>query len=200
MAIEIYELRLSIISAGMHSQCVFHYRIDNTGDENDFNVASQLRQSLDDGAPGTVWIVKLQSCMSEDAYISYVSARRIASTGGNASPQQFAPADFPGLVAEEIHTQQVAGVLIWLSATEIENTGRTFVPAVPESFLESGRWTAAAYTAYEDFITKHLTGHSIAAGVCLPVIYDRVAKTGRILQNGYLSAKVGTIRKREKPL
>lgn len=200
MAIEYYELRLTIIAAGMHSQNVFIYRIDNTGNVNDFTVASQLRQALDDGAPGTSWIFWFTNMLSEDAYVSYISARRIAPTGGNASPQQFAPDDLPGLEASPIHTQQVAAVLVWISATDPEDTGRNFIPAVPEIALQSSRWTGDADINYDGFIAKHLTNISIAAGLMQAVIYHRPTKTGRIIQNGYLSSKVGTMRKREKPL
>lgn len=198
--LEIYELRVSVIDGGQRGQCVFHYQHDNTDDENDYVLADLLTGQLDVGAPATSWMYHFRNCLSEDAYVSFVSARRVAATGGNADPQRFLPAAFPGLQAFEAHAQQVAGCIIWLSSTDMDKTGRTFMPAVPENFLESSRWTSAGNTFYAAFITKFLTGISTAEGGFFPVIYDAAAKTGRLISDGYLSPKVGTQRRREVPL
>jgi hypothetical protein len=138
--------------------------------------------------------------MSNDGYVSYFSARKLSPTGGNSANLQIEPSQYPGLVSADIHTQQTCGCIIWASALKPENTGRTFLPAVPKTFLESSRWQPAAYTAYDAFVEKHVTGFSILSGVLLPCIYDRTLLSGRNIAHGYLSPKPGTLRKREKPL
>lgn len=200
MAIEVYELVANFFSGGEPCSCVFNYWIDNTGNVHPYTVASQLRQAIDDGVPPATWLSRLVNCLSNEAYLSYVSARMVNPAGGQASVQRFPPTVFPGGVLEPIHTQQVCGTLIWVSTTEPENTGRNFLPGVPETFLTGSRWQSDAYDAYELFAAQHIAGFSVAAGLFLPVIYNRTAKTFRPISNGYLSPMPGTQRKREKPL
>lgn len=199
MANEYYEMDVAFSSAGQLAMCVFHYRIADPTDPDEYEVASQLVNAIDDGG-GTSWITRLMQMMSEDAFLSSVRAKRVAPTGGNLAGQAFEPTDFPGAIASEIHTQQVAACLIWVSDSNPGKSGRNFIPGVPENALASSRWEAAFQALANTFIAVHLTGFSVAAGVFLPVVYDRVAKTGFVPDNGYISPLVGTQRRREIPV
>lgn len=200
MGLEIYELKVGFECAGQYAACIFNLRVDNISNVDDYTVAKQIRESLDDGVPPNRWTDKLCACLSQNSFISSVAAKRFDPTGGNSSPQAFEPADFPGAVAEDMHTGQVSGVCVWLADTDTGNTGRTFLPGVPETFLESSRWTGDAQTAYDEFIARHILGFNVAAGECVPVIYTRETTTSRQITQGYLSQKAGTQRRREKPI
>lgn len=199
MANEYYELDVGFSCAGQFAMCVFHYRIADPTEPDEYEVANQLINALDDGG-GTAWIVRLMQMISEDAFFSSARAKRVAPTGGNMAGQTFEATDFPGAIASEIHTQQVSACLIWVSDGTPGVSGRNFIPGVPENALDSSRWEAAFQALADVFIAKHLTGFSVAAGIFLPVIYDRVAKTGIVPDNGYLSPLVGTQRRREIPV
>lgn len=200
MAIETYELRVAFKADFQSMECVFHYRIDNTGDEKSWIVAGQLLDALAAGINPNVWLTRLRDLFSADCWISYLSAIRVGPNGGNSTDTRPDANTLIGNVISEIHAEQIAGCIIWISETEPENQGRNFIPGVPESFLEGSRWTEDAKDAFEAFITFHLAGLSLAAGVALPAIFDRTTKTSRIIANGYLSPKPGTQRRREKPL
>jgi len=195
MATEIYELKVSFFQAGQYAQVVFHEKIVDPTEANDYLVAGQLLNALDDGVPS--WLLRLQQMMSTECYISSVRAKRIWPTGGNSAVQFFQVGDVPGQVAEEIEAQQTAMVIIWLSDTTPDITGRNFIPGTPDDALEASRWEADAYTRANNFIAKHLPGFSVAAGVFEPVIFNRATHVARLMSHGYLSPKPGTLRKRE---
>lgn len=200
MANEYYQLDVGFSCGGQFALCVFHYRIANPTDPDDYEVASQLVGALDDGGFPTAWLYRMAGCLSEDAFISSARAKRVAPSGGNEAGVLFSPGDFPGAQAFPIHTQQVAACCIWVADGTPGKSGRNFIPGVPENALDQSRWDATYTGKVDDFIAKHLTGFSVAAGIFLPCIYDRVAKTGWIPDNGYLTPLVGTQRRREVPV
>lgn len=198
MATEYFEFKVSTVQAGQHAQCVFHYRIIDPTESNDYVLASQLLQALDDGAPS--WLTEFRDMMSDDAFISSVRAKRLKPLYGNSAVQFFQPATLPGTVALPCEALQTAAVIVWLSDTDPSDTGRNFIPGVPSDALDASRWDAAHYTRVENFIAKHLPGFSVAAGIFEPVIYKVSALTGRLMSHGYLSPKPGVIRRREVPI
>jgi hypothetical protein len=199
MADYYYELRVSIVCAGNFSQCVFNYVIDLPTPPSDFEAATQLLQALDDGGAAS-WIEQLRDCLSEDAFISCVRARQVAPTGGNTVHIVFEPTDLPGTVVQPLSALQLAGCIIFVNGTDPDRTGRCFVPGVPVTFADGARWDATAIAEYEGFGNKHSGGLVVALGTFNAVIYDRVAKTGLIIDGCYLSPKIGTQRRRELPV
>lgn len=199
MATEYFQLQAHFSCAGQFAMCVFHYRIIDPSESDEYLLARQLIEAIDDGG-GTSWIMRLMQMQSEDSFLSSVVAKRVAPTGGNTAAQPFVPTDFPGAIGVEIGTQQIAACLIWIADGTPGESGRNFIPGVPEDALISSRWTEDFYDLADVFIAKHLTGFSVAGGIFLPVVYDRVAETGFVPDNGYLSPLVGTQRRREVPV
>jgi len=142
----------------------------------------------------------LLACVSDEAYVSSIRAKRIAPTGGNTFPQAFEPADLPGTHASPIKAMQIAGCIIWVPTVSGSKTGRNFIPGVPDDGVEKSRWLAPYGGDIDTFIQQHIVGFTIAAGTMLPVVYDRLTSTGDVIADGYLSPKLGTIRKRELPI
>lgn len=199
MADEYYELKLGVVSQGQFALCVFNYRIANPGSADDWLVADEFYQALDDGG-ATSFLNRFRNMMSTGAFVSSIRVRRVGPTGGNTAGQTFEATDFPGTIASPIHTQQIAACLIWVSETTPGQTGRNFIPGMAEISLDESRWSDAFKALAALFIEKFRTGISTASGVFVPVIFDRVAKTGPLINNGYLSPKVGTQRRRELPV
>jgi len=200
MANEYYQLDLGLNCAGQFAMCVFHYVIADPTNPNEFEVAGQLVTALETGGPPVSWISKLQVILSNEAFISSARAKRVAPTGGNTAGQAFLPTDFPGDELSPIHTQQIAAVVIWPNDTEADAFGRNFIPGIPESALVAGRWEGPFQTLVDAFITKHVVGHTVAAGIFLPVVFNRTTHLGDVINAGYLSPKVGTQRRREVPV
>jgi hypothetical protein len=138
--------------------------------------------------------------MSQDSFISSLRARRVAPTQGNTASQVFEVDDLVGQIADDMHTGQIAAGFIWVSESGDTQVGRNFIPGVAEESLDSGRWSAAYAALALAFRVKHIPGHSVAGGIFEPVIYDRVAKTGLLIDDGYLSPLVATVRQRETPV
>lgn len=196
MATEYYSLTLGYNVAGQYAANVFHYRIEDPSDPDEFECAKQLALAIDDGA-ALSWTTKLQAMLSDQAYISSIMTRRAFPVGSNTARQQFETDDFPGAIASPVHTQQVAACIIWVSESTPGRTARNFMPGVPETALDSSRWTDAFQTLVQAFITKHITGFSTPVGIFIPCIYDRTTHTGPTVGDGYLTPLVGTQRGRE---
>lgn len=200
MANEYYLVKVGFNSNQHYAECDFTYRITDPSETDDWVNANALYQALDDGGPGVSWLSKLQALLSQDSFISSIVARRIYPTGGNSAGQAFEVDDLPGAVADTITTGQIAWCIIW-SAGEVDTySGRNFIPFVPENRLESSRWTGAATTSAEAFITKHIVGHSTAGGIFMPCIIHSDTHTGELVSGGYLSPTPGTQKRREVPI
>lgn len=199
MADQIYELRVRGFAARDFAECVFHYHCD-ADLANDFALAGELVGLLDDGVNPNVWLTRFLNCCSDNFNLTTLAARRISNGGGNTYQHRFPSDGLAGNVASPFHANQGSGCVIWIGSDEPENTGRNFIPGVPESFLENARWNSTAYTAYNAFIAFHLAGFTGSAADWSPVIYTRVGSTWQDMEHGYLSPKVGTQRRRERPV
>lgn len=199
MATLYFEAAARFFAAGQFCECVFHYQIVDPSTTDDFLLAGQLVAAIDDGA-ALSWVQKLQNMMSDQCFLSTFRARQFAPTGGNTAVAVFANDDFVGAIASPINTQQIAACINWLPTSAGPKMGRNFIPAVPESMLLSSRWVFGFETAAEEFILKHLTGFSVAAGIFLPIVWNREDEVGTVISDGYLSPKPGTQRRRERAL
>jgi len=200
VANEYYAVQLGFVSAGNFALCELHYRIVNPTEPNEWRVAQQLIEEIIGSPSPSTWLADLLACMSQDAFVSSVRARRVAPGGGNTAVQSFEPSDFPGTNASNIEAVQTASCVIWIPTVSPSKTGRTFIPGVGEDMLAQSRWDAGQIVAIDAFVATHIVGFSIAAGTMLPVVYDRLTSTGDVISDGYLSPKIGTIRKRELPV
>jgi len=199
MATHYFALETRFFCSGQLAACVFNYKIQDPTTTDDFLLASQLVAAIDDGGAAS-WVLKLMQCMSNQALLSTVRARQFQPTQGNTAVAVFQATDYPGAIASGINTQQIAACINWIPTTTGPAMGRNFLPGVPENALESSRWEDAYIDIIQAFIDQHLTGFSVAAGIFLPIVWDRENEIASSIDDGYLSPKVGTQRRRERAL
>lgn len=200
MPIEFYQSVHSYICAGQYAANVLHWQLDNTGSTDDWEAARQI--ALDMVTPITGLVQKFVDCMPANCFASSLRVRRVAPTGGNTAPILFAALDFPGAFPAEVEISsfQESGCLILLPDSAAGLFGRVFVPGVPEGQVINGRFSNAYETAINDLKDKIVVGGTVAAGIYLPVVFNRTTLTGPVVQNGYLSIKVGTQDRRRVPV
>lgn len=200
MATEYFQANVRAICGGQRAELVTHWRIIDPTETNEWELARQLIVALITDGGANNWCERLSDCMSVESFLSSITCKRVAPTGGNTAVNVFTPTAFVGEVAGELSPQQNAGCIIWSSFTDPQATGRNFIYGVAEASIVQGTPTDAYRTLIETLITKWIPGFSVSGGVFEPVIYDRVAKTGRLINNGYLSPIVGVQRRREVPV
>jgi len=196
MANYYYEQRVGIMCASQFAEIVLNWVGDLATPPSKTEAAAQLNAIWNVGG-GTAPLLLLRSLLSEDCFISSFRCRQISPVGGNTINSVFEQLDFPGLVASPIAAQQVAACIIWVNSATPDRTGRTFIPGIPKSALESSRFTSGYTTAVLAFANRLLGGLTVALGSFNLVTLDRVTKTGPLVENTYLSLKVGTQRRRE---
>lgn len=199
MATHYFDLNITYNCAGQFAENVFKYKIVDPSSTDDWELARQLVNVIDDGGAAS-WTTKWSLMTSNQAYISTIRARQFSPDGGNTCTFVAQPADFPGSIASEINTQQIAACINWIPTTSGPAMGRNFMPGVPENALDSSRWEVAHVALVDAFIAKHLTGFTVAAGIFLPIVWNRTDETAASIDQGYLSPKPGTQRSRERPL
>lgn len=200
MAKQYYSLEVRTIVAGFPMANVFTLFIDDPSVANEFLVAQSIINALPVGAGLTSWLSRFQALLSEDVYISNILCRRMTDGGGNTAETILQEDSKPGLQTGDVAASQVAACVIWVNTDFPDKTGRNFIPGVSLSCIEGGRWEAAFQTAVDNFIARTLSGFAVSAGTALFCTWDREAEVGYQLTNGYLSPKVGTQRRRERPL
>lgn len=198
MAARMVELNVNTICAGQLCTNVLHF-VGDSAETNLWLLAKGIVDAFNDPADTSVTAGLWQTVMSEEAFVSSVSARVLKPTPGTKAIIVFAVADYPGFIAGEIYSQSVAGVIKHVTASGPDFTGRTFLPAVPETWIVNGRFTDAARTAYNYFIS------GLAAGIDADVTYDqviykRLTGTWELVTNRQLNPNPGTIRKRLLPV
>lgn len=200
MATEYYQAIVRWIVAGQRAENVFMYRIINPTEPDEWLVAQQLGAAMEVHAAPTDWLSRLRNLLSDEAFLSSISIKRVAPTGGNTAVAVYEPTDVVGNVAFPVETQQNAACIIWVNETTADITGRNFIPGTANSEYLKSRWKDTFETKVGLFIATHLPGFSVTAGHFDPVIYNRDTKVGLLMTNGYLSQKIGTQRRREVPV
>jgi len=196
MANYYYEQRVGIMCASQLAEIVFNWVGDLATPPDKVAVANELNQEWNIGG-ATAPLLLLRACLSQDCFISSIRARQISPVGGNTSGLIFETGDFPGGIAQPISSQQIAACIIWVNGTTPDRTGRTFIPGIPKTAIESSRFTSGYATSVAAFANRLLGGLVVATGTFELVTLDRVTKTGPIVQNQYLSLKPGTQKRRE---
>lgn len=187
----ILEGRVKWRVAGDYCENVFHWTNGDDG-VNDWTLATRLYNAMVDiSASPNGWMSRLRACCSNQAFISTLSARVIKPTGGNRFANQLQTTERVGLVNSPVYTDEVAMVINWMSLTEPAKTGRVYLPAVPTSFVDGGRWDATAVTAANNFANAHVAGISNGGSTFTPVIYRASDFSTRAIADGYLSGNVG---------
>jgi len=200
MATDYYSLEVRTVCAGFPMANVFNYKLVDSVVSNEFEVAASIINELFVGPGITSWMQRFIRLMAEDCYVSNILCKRFKILGGNTAEMILQETDYVGILTGVTAATQVAGCIIWVQDTVDTITGRNFIPGVPTDYLDDGRFVSAYQDNIDLFVTKHVSGFTVAGGFCQPVIYNRVGAIGYDITAGYLSPKVGTIRNREKPL
>jgi hypothetical protein len=200
MATEIYRAQVTVDMQGQMASIVMHFRTINPTSSDDFKMAGELVLALASGVAPVGFINRLVLLMSEDVFVSSIVCQKIFPTGGNSAHKFYQRDTEPGGVASPWHTGQLAGTAIWITSARPDVTGRNFIPGVPESMINGGRFETAYQTAFNNFITTCLAGFTSAHGAWELVVWDREDETPYLVDDGYLSSKPGTQRRRERPL
>jgi len=198
MAERMFELNVNVIADGQLCTNVLHFSGDSA-ETNLWLLAKGVVEAFRDNADTSVSAALWASIMSEDAFVSSVTARVLRPTAGTKAVLVFGAADFPGIRTDGIYAQSVAGVIKHVTASGPDFTGRTFFPAVPEEDIADGRFTDDYRTAANVVIS------GLAAGLDADVIYDQViykrsTGTYELVTNAQLNPNPGTIRKRLLPV
>jgi len=200
MATEIYRSSVSVDCQGQNAAIVMHWKCIDPTSSNDVILAKQLNDALRAGVAPLGYINRLVLLMSDDVFVSKVDVIKIHPTGGNTWSHTYQRADEPGGIDSPWHTGQLAGVPIWITSGRPNVTGRNFIPGVPESMIEGGRFVDDYQTAMQNFMTTCITGFSTANALFQLVLWDREVEVSYLVDDSYLGRKPGTQRRREKPL
>jgi len=200
MATHIFRSQVTVDMQGQMASIVNHWKCVDPAITDDFKLAAELVAGIAAGVAPIGFINRLVLLMSDDVFVSSIVCQQLSPTGGNTANGVYQRDDEPGGIVSPWHTGQLAGVVVWVSGARPNVTGRNFIPAVPESMIEGGRFLPAYKIAMENFIATVISGFSTPSTIFLPVIWDRVDATDWQIDDGYLSLKPGTQRRREKPL
>jgi len=200
MARELFVVGIRFFSKSGPAECVFHGAIDDPTGGDELVWSAAINAALEDGVAPAGFLSRLVLLMSEDAFISSSYVSRISGIGGNQVQHLYQGDDYPGAISGPYSASQVAACIIWSSVDAANKTGRNFIPFVPDSELDDGRFSAAYKTAVDNFIEQVISGLSTTFGTFKFGFYKQTPKTVYEFTDGYLSRKVGTQRRREVPL
>lgn len=200
MATDIYRTDVTMDMQGQMASIVQTWKCIDPTSDNTMLIANNLINGLLDGIFPIGYINRLRALLSEDTFISSIRATRIFAGGGTGAVQVFQRDEHVGTIESTYHTGQLAGVVVWVTSSRPEVTGRNFIPGVPESMIEGGRFIDAYRTAIDNFVLTSITGFTTPETLFTPVVWDREAEAFYDIDDGYLSLKPGTQRRREKPI
>jgi len=200
MATEVFALGVRLFSKSGPAEIVMHGAIDDPTGTSEVIWAAAILDAIDDGVPPVGLLNRLCLLMSEDAFVSSAYCSRISLGGGNQAQVLYQPEDFPGAFVGTYSASQVAGCVIWISIDAEAKTGRNFIPFVPDSELNGGRFSTEYQTRMQNFIDTVVAGLSTAVGTFKFGFWNQADQLIYETTNGYLSRKVGTQRRREVPL
>jgi hypothetical protein len=190
------EGRVKYRAAGDYAENVFHWTL-NAGGVNDFDLAERLFGAMMSVAAPPTWCTTLLGMMSNEVFISTVSCRVLRPVGGNRYAQQLEANQRVGTGGDQLYTAECAYILNWMSLDEPSKLGRSYIPGIPYTFTEAGRYETAAVTAANAFANKHVAGITFGGSTFIPAIYRLSDHTWREIADGYLGPNIGQISRRQ---
>lgn len=200
MAVETYELTVSGTLAGQFVQTIMAINVNNTGSSNPFVMANDLLEEFNTASGFfELWC----DCLPTAYDITSARCRRILATGGPT--QIFLAANLiatTGTRTGGISTSGVSPLFIWLTTTRPTKTGRTFLPGVSESDIDSMVLSGGVLGAMNAFGQYFRDGGTIGGGsdTWTGSIYRRLLAAADDVTNFRVSPVIGNLRRRLRPV
>jgi len=200
MANQIIQTEIHYIVNGQLAINVLHWFGDSS--ESDlFLVARHAVDALDGTFAGAgIVLADFTEIMSADAFISAVVVRVVGVAPGPKYVRVYPASTWEGEAPDNCYSQTVAANIKLITASGPDFTGRIFLPAVSEGFIETNRYTSAAEAEYATFRSRLAAGLVSDDGTFDLAVYNRTTKTSELVTNTMLVPNPGTIRGRVSPV
>lgn len=196
MSLQTYALVVTYNAGGQFAQNVFHYQFDDASFATTQAAANDLINKWDAANRGT-----LRQILSSDVKIVGYKAGRISTPGGFESHAGLTVSN-AGTRAAGISAAGLAPCIIHYPVDLAKARGRTFLPAVSESDIESGIFTDNYVAAVESALSTLFDPITMTGGGAATFGYfsRKPTKTFVALVNSILSQNLGTQRRRMRPV
>jgi len=200
MAVQILEIEMHTICAGQLAVNVLHFRRDEAMTDL-FQIAKDaVDLILAGGGSGSFNAESYMEAMSENCFLSLVSAKVVGGTPGPRYPKIVAESAFPGQQVGEVYSQTVACNLKLITASGPDLTGRIFYPGVPEDALVRNRFTDAYAAIIGQLRSDIMAGFAVIGPNWLPVVYSLTVLGAEDVTNIMLVPNPATQRRRVSPI
>jgi len=208
MAFETHEVVISGILAGQFVQTVVHFRLNNPSPTDPYQASRDMALACVDT---NGFVTAMMNSLPADYAGTSVRVKRVDSGGGpTAIVLAGAWTEAAGQRAGNISSAQVAPLIILIGTDNPNRTGRIFLPGVSEDDIDEMVLSAALLLEMDGLITNFITPGT-TPNLSIPydgAIYRRAApnavpprvESTDLVANGYISPKIGTMRKRLTPV
>jgi len=199
MPLETYEAVLSGNLGGQFVQTVLHFTVNNTGTTNPYLVAKDLAETLTNTSG---WIDEFMKVLPTAYTATSIRVRRKSDGGGPTYIVLGAAfADATGDRTGGIQTFQANPLLIWITSTNPDKPGKTYLPGVSETDADGGFLTSAFVTAVDAFIVIAIDTFSTdtLTYACEFAIWRRESEVANSIMGGRISPKIAVQKRRALP-
>lgn len=195
---KLYQLTITGSLNGNFCQNILHYQFEETSSASAFINAVAIANA---------WVqdqlTNFLSILPGSYYMSSVRCLQISDGGGATYTQTSGVAGENGARAEEVSVFTVGPLLCFPAMVDTEVVGKIFLPGVAEADIEYGILNSTLQTAIATFFGNFLPAINISGTVAGNAYYciANAAKTNWARpEGGYVSATIGTQRRRAKPV
>lgn len=195
MALNTYTLIPTFNVGGQFAQVVWHYQLDDSTFGTTKSAAQDLQQKFD-----TAHRTAMRSILPAEVSLVSYKGSCVSSPGGF---EAFSPATgaVAGIITGGMSVSGLAPVLVHVPVDVSMARGRTFLPGISESSVESGILTAAYTTLVEGVIAAgFFQPLTLTGGGQATFGYWRAAQKQFVpIAHTLLSQNLGTMRRRMRP-
>lgn len=194
---KLYQLTLTGTLAGQFVQNILHYQFEETSSQSAFINAAAI---------GNAWtadeIDNWLSIISSSYIMSSVRCQQISDGGGATYTQTSGVAGMTGARAAEISVQTVGPLINFPATVDKPVVGKIFVPGIPEADVSMGVIGSTLLGDLTTFLGNWIPAITIS-GTVAGQLYYCVANAAKDNwarpDGGYVSATIGTQRRRARP-
>ena len=171
------------------AQTVYHVSIDSSQALDDLQTGNLIGNTVENA-----YDVNMKSVLSHDWRLGCIQSSRVAPTTGPLVTY-FPSALVEGQVAEDSCPPQAAALVSHYTAFPGRSgRGRSYIPGIPQSHVNSGTWIASFHAAFESafgFFSIAMTGADLPL-----VVYSRTLAVGNVTTYSMLRNVLQTQRRR----
>lgn len=193
MAFEVYRTQLVVAFATRRQTSTFYFLVDNVTNVHCYEVASAINTEYFDSS---LWPFHFLQMISQSAYLTKMSTRRIRPTPGPSNVLSFSRGDFVGMWLSSPSANFLTANLKWSFANDQTGKHQVRIGPIGQGAVQDDGFFPLFVLAAGAFSNLHRTVHILTGGLVCQGCINHQTSGGTPIESAHLGWPPGRQRNR----